>query len=125
MMIGSGHGMGQTRGVTDGSHLDLRVPESRGAGRLDPGKVGDDVGGVAVAGFEEVGADVQRGRRVGVAKPATDGADRDAGGEELGGVEVPQVLEADALEPRLLSHSGEATGDRVRVQGVGAVGPHL
>jgi len=41
----------------------------------------DDVGGLAVAGFEEVGVDVQRRRGVGVPESSAHSADRDAGGE--------------------------------------------
>lgn len=41
----------------------------------------NDVGGLAVAGFEEVGVDVQRRRGVGVPESSAHSADRDAGGE--------------------------------------------
>lgn len=57
----------------------------------------NDVGGLAVAGFEEVGVNVQGRRRVDVAESPADGADGDAGGEQLGGVEVSQVMKPGRL----------------------------
>lgn len=61
---------------------------------------GHDIGGVAVAGLEEVGVDVQGGRCVGVPEPAADRAHRHTRGQQLGGVQMAQVVEAHALDPR-------------------------
>jgi hypothetical protein len=52
-----------------------------------------------------VGVDVQRGRGVGVAEAAADRADRDASGEELGGVEMPEVVQSHAVETGLLARA--------------------
>ena len=63
-----------------------------------PKDVGDHVGGLTIAGLEEVRVDVQRRRGVGVSESAAHRSDGHARREELCRVEVPQVMQPDAAE---------------------------
>jgi len=91
------------------------------ADRSSAEEVADDVGGFSVARFEEVGVDVERGGGVGVAETAADRANRDAGLEELGGVEVPEIVEPHPVEAGPLADPREPGGGA----GKGVVGPGL
>jgi hypothetical protein len=101
--------------------IDLMLPTCRWLGSLVTlrgllQESGDHVGGLPVARLEEVAVDVQRRRRVGVAEATADRPDRYAGGEQLGGVEVAEVVEPDAVEAGPLTQSLKSAGDRVGVQ---------
>lgn len=61
----------------------------------------DHVGCFAVAGREEVGVHVERGGGVRVAEATADGADRHACGEQLGRVQVPEIVESYAAQAAL------------------------
>lgn len=70
-------------------------------------QVADDVGGFSVAGFEEVGIDVQRRGCVRVSEPPAHCSHRNACSEELRGVEVSEVVESYALQAELLADPTE------------------
>ena len=50
-----------------------------------------------------------------------DRADVDAGGDQVGGHEVPQVVQP-AAHPETLGQLGELMGDAIGADGLGAVG---
>ena len=89
------------------------------AGRLE--QPGDDVGRLAIAGFEEVSVHIERRRSVGVAKASADGAHRHARRQQLGGVQMPEVMKSNTLQVDLVAESSETAGDRVGMQRMRAV----
>ena len=64
------------------------------------------MGRVPVTGFEEVGVHVERGRSVCVSEPTAHGSDRHSGGEQLCGVQVPQIVGTHASQSRPPADAG-------------------
>jgi hypothetical protein len=75
-----------------------------------------DGGGSPIAFFECVAVHPQRHRRIGVPEAAGDGPHVDAGADELGGGEVPEVMETNGWRPHLVAHPNEERGDVVRAE---------
>ena len=60
-------------------------------GRVD--RIGENVRGGGLGGADHVGVDAEGDSRVRVAEAGRDDVDRDAGEQQRGGVQVPQVVQ--------------------------------
>ena len=105
---------GWSRRATNRARRPLARPQSerrRGTLRIRYGRPTTDrvLGCTLVGGLEELGVEVERRRGVGVAEAAADGADVDAGGQELRGAEVAEVVELHAVEAELVAERPKAS----------------